>query len=30
MNAKKKMHNMAEKDWGVQVAEFKKQGCDLF
>ena len=25
-----KIHNMTEKDWSVQITEFKKQGCDLF
>ena len=24
------MHNMTKDDWDMQVAEFKKQGCDLF
>lgn len=24
------MHNMTKENWDIQVAEFKKQGCDLF
>ncbi len=24
------MHNMTKENWDMQVAEFKKQGCDLF